>query len=68
MRTITLEEHYASPAFMEGPGRQLTAQAQAAQAHPQVASGFTKLIKQLCDLDDLRAFSGLIDAAVGAFN
>jgi len=23
IRTITLEEHYASPAFMEGPGRQL---------------------------------------------
>jgi uncharacterized protein len=24
MRTITLEEHFASPGFMEGPGRKLT--------------------------------------------
>jgi hypothetical protein len=23
MRTITLEEHYATPAFMDGPGRQI---------------------------------------------
>ncbi len=40
MRTITLEEHYASPAFMEGPGRDLK------------YSG--TLIEQLCDLDDRR--------------
>ena len=26
MRTITLEEHYATEAFMEGPGRELKAQ------------------------------------------
>ena len=40
MRTITLEEHYASPAFMEGPGRGL--------------KGNTELVEQLCDLDDRR--------------
>jgi uncharacterized protein len=34
MRTITLEEHYATPAFMEGPGRDLKAQAEAARGHP----------------------------------
>ncbi|HZT75334.1 MAG TPA: amidohydrolase family protein [Vicinamibacterales bacterium] len=28
MKTITLEEHYASPAFMAGPGRQLQQRAQ----------------------------------------
>jgi predicted TIM-barrel fold metal-dependent hydrolase len=54
MRTITLEEHYATPAFMEGPGRQLKDQAQAARAHPQVAAGIAQLIDRLCDLDDRR--------------
>src|SRR5918995_2753715 len=54
MRTITLEEHYATPAFMEGPGRELKAQAKAARDHPQVAAGYAKLIEQLCDLDDGR--------------
>jgi uncharacterized protein len=54
MRTITLEEHYATPAFMEGSGRQLKAQAQAARAHPQVAAGIAQLIDQLCDLDQRR--------------
>ena len=54
MRTITLEEHYATPAFMEGPGRQLRQQAQAVRAHPQVAAGITKLIEQLTDLDQRR--------------
>jgi predicted TIM-barrel fold metal-dependent hydrolase len=28
MRTITLEEHFASPAFMDGPGRPIREQAQ----------------------------------------
>src|SRR5215212_12100151 len=50
MRTITLEEHYATEAFMEGPGRELKAQAEAARSHPQVAEGYEKLIEQLCDL------------------
>jgi uncharacterized protein len=54
MRTITLEEHYATPAFMEGPGRDLKAQAEAARGHPQVAAGFAKLIEELCDLDEGR--------------
>src|SRR5215204_6587682 len=50
MRTITLEEHYATEAFMEGPGRELKEQAEAARSHPQVAAGYTKLIDELCDL------------------
>ncbi len=41
MRTITLEEHFTTPACMEGPGRPLKAQAQAGQA---------KLVDQLSDL------------------
>src|SRR5258707_12852620 len=54
MRTITLEEHYATPAFMEGPGRQLKEQAQAAHAHPQVVAGIAQLLDRLCDLGDHR--------------
>ena len=54
IRTITLEEHYATPAFMEGPGHQLKDQARAVQAHPQVAAGLKELLDRLCDLDDRR--------------
>jgi len=54
MRTITLEEHFATPAFMEGPGRQIKEQAQAARDHPQVAAGLKALLDRLGDLDDRR--------------
>jgi hypothetical protein len=40
MRTITLEEHYASPAFLEGPGRNLR--------------GWTEMAERLCDIGDGR--------------
>ncbi len=54
MRTITLEEHYASPSFMEVPGKQLKVQAQAARDHPEVAAGFAMLLDQLTDIDEDR--------------
>jgi len=54
MRTITLEEHYATSDFMSGPGRQITQQAEAAKAHPDVAAGLARLIDQLCDIGDGR--------------
>src|SRR4029450_10862907 len=54
MRTITLEEHYATPAFMDGPGRQIKEEAEAARAHPQVAAGLPRLIDQLCDIGEGR--------------
>jgi len=54
MRTIALEEHYATRAYMEGPGRQLKEQAEAARAHPRVAAGFARLIEGLCDLGEGR--------------
>jgi hypothetical protein len=63
MRTITLEEHYATPAFMEGPGRQIKDQAQGAHDHPQVAAKITQLIEQLCDLDERRIAD--MDACTG---
>ncbi|MDP2644289.1 MAG: amidohydrolase family protein [Desulfobacterales bacterium] len=43
IRTITLEEHFATPAYLEGPGRHL-------KARPQAA----KVIEKLCDLGDRR--------------
>jgi len=54
MRTIALEEHYATPAFMDGPGRQIRQEAEAARAHPQVAAGLARLIEQLCDIGEGR--------------
>jgi predicted TIM-barrel fold metal-dependent hydrolase len=54
MRTISLEEHYATPAFMDGPGRQIKEEAAAAHAHPQVAAGLARLIDQLCDIGEGR--------------
>ena len=48
MRTITLEEHYASPGFLEGPGRKLK------EAARNVSSQAPKLFDQLCDLGDAR--------------
>jgi predicted TIM-barrel fold metal-dependent hydrolase len=45
-RTITLEEHYASRAFLEGPGRDFKAQAE--------SLGFNRILEQLCDLEEGR--------------
>jgi len=54
MRAIGLEEHYATEAFMQGPGRRLKEQAEAARAHPRVAAGFARLVEGLCDLEEGR--------------
>jgi uncharacterized protein len=54
MRTIALEEHYATEAFMEGPGRGIKAQAEAARDHPRVAAGFAKLVEGLRDIGEGR--------------
>jgi predicted TIM-barrel fold metal-dependent hydrolase len=55
MRTITLEEHYATPAFIDGPGRQARDHAaRVAQSQPEVAAAAQALLDRLCDLDDLR--------------
>jgi len=48
MRTITLEEHYASQAYLDGPGRKLKERAQAR------GSPLAKVVDQLCDLGDKR--------------
>jgi predicted TIM-barrel fold metal-dependent hydrolase len=49
MRTITLEEHYATPAFLDGPGRKLNEQAKMAKHF-----GSGKLIEELSDIGDKR--------------
>lgn len=46
MRTITLEEHFATAAFIDGPGKQFKNQAQAAP--------LSRLVSQLCDLGEQR--------------
>ena len=48
MRTITIEEHYASPALLGGPGRQ--------PGRPNLTerSGFMKVLEDLTDIGDKR--------------
>ena len=48
MRTITLEEHFAGPGFLEGPGRGLKEQAL------KFGGPAAKLLEQLCELGDKR--------------
>jgi uncharacterized protein len=48
MRTITLEEHYASPAFLEGPGRKLKERAKDA------GSRLANIVEKLCDVGEKR--------------
>ncbi len=54
LRTITLEEHFTTPEFIQGPGRELAERARSAQGQPQVGPVSTHLVEQLSDLDDLR--------------
>jgi uncharacterized protein len=49
MKTITLEEHFATPGFLNGPGRDLKEQAEKYNNARAI-----KLIPQLCDLGDKR--------------
>lgn len=48
MKTITLEEHYASPSFLDGPGKHLKELARAFGGHG------TNLLKQLSDVGEKR--------------
>jgi predicted TIM-barrel fold metal-dependent hydrolase len=61
LRTITLEEHFMSPAYMEGPGRELAERARSAGAHSPLSVMNAHLIDQLLDLGELRI--GEMDAA-----
>ncbi len=48
MKTITLEEHYASPGFLKGPGGGLVEQAKVAGSY------IGDLMEQLCDVGEKR--------------
>src|SRR6201996_5658827 len=48
MRTITLEEHYATAGFLDGPGKDLRERA------ARFGDRFAKLVEQLTDLGDKR--------------
>ncbi len=48
MRVITLEEHFANPEFLDGPGKRLKQQASSA------GSPIAGLLDQLCDVGDTR--------------
>jgi hypothetical protein len=48
MRTVTLEKHYASPGLLDGPGRELKAQAL------KFGAATAKLFEQLCDVGEKR--------------
>lgn len=48
MRTITLEEHYATPGYMNGPGRKLKERASAP------GSPLAHVVEKLCDVSDGR--------------
>ncbi len=48
MRTITLEEHFATPGFLDGPGLKLKEQAL------KFGGAAAKLLEQICDLGDKR--------------
>jgi uncharacterized protein len=54
LHTITLEEHFATRDFLEGPGRQLTRQVEETQDHPAVHAGAADFLAQLTSLGERR--------------
>jgi len=54
LRTITLEEHYATPEFMRGPGRGLGERARTTHPQSPMTQIYAHLMAQLLDLDELR--------------
>ena len=48
MRTVTVEEHFPSPRFLDGPGRELRAQAS------KFGAAAAKLLERLCDVGGQR--------------
>ncbi len=54
LRTITLEEHYATAAYMEGPGKDLNAMSKAAKTNSQIPPHFANIADRLTDLGEGR--------------
>jgi hypothetical protein len=63
MRTIALEEHFASPGFLDGPGHELNAQAL------KFGAAAAKLFEKLCDVGEKRIaeMDAARDRCTGAF-
>jgi len=53
MRTITLEEHFVTPEFMQGPGHGLGERVHSIQGQPQMDPINARLVDQLMDLGEL---------------
>ena len=53
-RTITLEEHFATPEFMEGPGHDMSDHVRSNKGQSPLAFINAHLVEQLLDLGDLR--------------
>lgn len=54
MKTITLEEHFITPEFMQGPGRELMERFRENQDPSPLALIYAHMREQLADLDELR--------------
>jgi uncharacterized protein len=54
MRTITLEEHFVTPEFMQGPGHELGERVRSMKGRPAMGPINSQLVDQLLSLDDLR--------------
>ncbi len=54
LRTITLEEHYATQEYMEGPGKDLTRISDLAKTNPRVAQLYSNLAGNLIDIGEGR--------------
>ncbi len=54
LRTITLEEHFATPEFMQGPGHEMSERVRSTKGQSPQTFINTHLIEQLLDLDGLR--------------
>jgi uncharacterized protein len=50
LRTITLEEHYATSEFMQGPGKDLSRISELAKLNPQVARLYSNIPEKLVDI------------------
>lgn len=54
VRTIALEEHFATRRFIDGPGHDFLENVKAARAGSLAASAIAHLVDQLLDLDNIR--------------
>ena len=54
LHTITFEEHYATPAFLDGPGKDLKRISDVARSNPHIAQLYSNLPSKLTDIGEGR--------------